>query len=108
FVGRAWADQVHVGAKVLAVLACPIASTVGAEAEVGGNKLFGSSVQLGEKIATLITGPAFNGARVVRAPEALPFCQGCEEVPSLSRVIKREMDIELVDGVKILVLLPGK
>src|SRR5262249_49776657 len=73
--GRAGADQVHVGAQVLAVLAGAVASTVGAQAEVLGRELLRRIHQLGEKIASLITDAAFLGIGVPRPPEPFPIRQ---------------------------------
>src|SRR5262249_16764516 len=60
-VGRAGADQVHVGAEVLAVLARAVAGAVGTQAEVLGRQLLRCIAQLREQVAALILDAPLDG-----------------------------------------------
>src|SRR5262245_51188048 len=71
-VGRAGADQVHVGAEVLAIRAGAIAGAVRAEAEVLGSDLVERRLRFGNEIAPLIANAAFHRFSFWAAPEFPP------------------------------------
>jgi hypothetical protein len=83
-VGRAGADQVHVGAEVAAVFARAFAGVVGVEAEVLGRDWFRRIAQLGKDRAALIPTAAFQGVGISLSPKPLPSGQA----PVLPRWLK--------------------
>src|SRR5262245_125452 len=72
-VGRPRADQVHVGAKIFAVLAGAVAGAVGAKAEVVRGDPVRRRGQFGDEIAPLISHFPFARVRIGGAPELLPL-----------------------------------
>src|SRR5262249_36510922 len=77
-VGRAGADQIDVGADVLAVLAGPVAGAVGAQAEVVGGDRFRRRSNLGWEVAALKTYLAGDRTGFAGSPELLPLGKALE------------------------------
>src|SRR5262249_41103835 len=71
-VGRAGADQVHVGAEVFAVRAGAVAGAVRPEAEVLGRERLRGLVKPSKEVAALETDRFLDGSGLRRVPELLP------------------------------------
>src|SRR5262245_45686197 len=74
-VCRAGANQVHVGAEVLAVGAGTVAGAVSAEAEVFGGERRTTLCKSTDQISTLIANIALDRPRFRRVPELSPRFQ---------------------------------
>src|SRR5262245_11717169 len=91
-VGRAGADQVHVGPEVLAVLAGAVAGAVGTEAEILRRELLGGRLQLREKVAPLIAYTSFDRIGLGGCPEFPPVREvfdGCCRLDSNKGAVNR-------------------
>jgi hypothetical protein len=72
-IGRAGADQLHVGAEVPPVLAGAVAGAVGAQAEVLRGEALGGGSRPRDEVAALKTDLAFYRAGVFVAPKPVPI-----------------------------------
>src|SRR5262249_16766434 len=83
FVGRAGADQVDVGTEVLAVLAGPVAGTVGTKAKVIGLQLVQRGSGSGKQIADVKPRLCLQRFGFRTSPELFPFVQALRAVRRL-------------------------
>src|SRR5262245_10539352 len=86
-VGRAGADQVHVGTEVLLVLPGAVAGAVGAQAEVVRRQLLRGSVRPGEDIAAPVPNLSAPAPGVVLLPEPVPLGQVLDAVVPVGAVV---------------------
>src|SRR5262249_22820898 len=90
-VRLAGADQIHVGAQILAVLARLVARAVWPETEVSGCKLLRCVDRPVEEVSALKTNGPFDRTRVALLPEPIPVGE------SIPRFGLRVLDAPIVN-----------